>query len=185
MKKFTKLHASLVLLAIGLLVAVVLSSVMLVERNGPVSLFGGLRDYIDGRLKSIAHDHGTGGLIIRTRGEISQVQNVIRRIHTFGTRGKLLTLFAGESGDLAASIYTLAYRENPSSQYPSNGRWNEAQSLVDSWKNPYIFRIDQLRDTEGRIVTRVSIRSSGPNGVDEQGAGDDIAAEPLALSIDE
>ena len=44
----------------------------------------------------------------------------------------------------------------------------------DPWNNTFVYNVQILRQSDGTIDFSVTLRSVGPNGIDENGKGDDI-----------
>jgi type II secretion system (T2SS) protein G len=84
-----------------------------------------------------------------------------------------LALYESDQGNYPPSLATLSetrsargsvYFEFKASQKDGQGR------ILDPWSHPFIYRV--RRDEKGR--NRVLLYSTGPNGIDENGKGDDV-----------
>jgi len=68
--------------------------------------------------------------------------------------------------------------------------WDQRRELVDAWNRPFhiqlVYSDTHLGCTNiATLPAKVGVRiwSAGPNGEDEQGAGDDIAGEIVAIRL--
>ena len=65
--------------------------------------------------------------------------------------------------------------------------WDRRRELVDPWGHPFQFKLvtPQANGTCTNQMTEAGVRiwSMGPNGRDEQGQGDDITCQPVAIRL--
>jgi hypothetical protein len=54
-------------------------------------------------------------------------------------------------------------------------RLDAAGRILDHWKRPFVYRVHP--GTLGRPKARFELYSKGPNGIDENGQGDDVTAD--------
>ena len=91
----------------------------------------------------------------------------------------------------ARNLYELLSATNAGSYFLEHEKdWDQRRELVDSWGNPFhiqlIYPGADTHDTAyiGRATTvKVKIWSSGPNGLDELGAGDDIGCDLVCVRL--
>jgi hypothetical protein len=76
-----------------------------------------------------------------------------------------------------AGAYFLAHRQE----------WDRRQELTDPWGRPYHVQLtyppDPSVSPSPTLLATVKIWSSGPNGRDESGAGDDILSQPIPIRL--
>ncbi len=91
----------------------------------------------------------------------------------------------------ARNLYELLSATNAGSFFLEHEKdWDQRRELVDSWGNPFCIRlIYPGADTNGTDymaranLVHVKIWSAGPNGKDEQGAGDDISGDTVCVRL--
>jgi hypothetical protein len=59
--------------------------------------------------------------------------------------------------------------------------WRKAGRFVDSWGHNYHFLLDRHGSKEASSLGRLVVRSFGPDGIDQQGKGDDISSTGVEL----
>lgn len=62
---------------------------------------------------------------------------------------------------------------------PPATHWQESKELVDRWGNP----LNMAVQSNGEASFRIRIWSSGPNGKNESGTGDDITSDDLRVEV--
>lgn len=87
----------------------------------------------------------------------------------------------------ARDLYEMLSATNAGTYFLEHRKdWDQRQELVDPWGRPFHFQVLYPSGTtncrEAPIV-RVRIWSSGPNGQDEEGTGDDIICQTVALRL--
>jgi hypothetical protein len=141
-------------------------------------------------LKTGADDqsHGT----VRTRYDINSLQFLIRQ---YAGDYKELPADYGDDGIVkmnARGVFQKLARRSPHEEdyflaAPVGTRWVKFKSTVDRWGNDLNFRVaakkNSQQSNDTARVYSIAIWSNGPNGKNENGKGDDIAAEAFVVEL--
>ena len=59
--------------------------------------------------------------------------------------------------------------------------WERLHRFTDPWGHDYIFLLEPVTNSAGKMKHQLKVRSVGSNGVDENGKGDDITGRGIEL----
>jgi hypothetical protein len=122
--------------------------------------------------------------IVQTRMELNNIRSALYRL-SFQSPGLWSSNFSNLDSRALYDLVTMTNFEGRT--IPPHSGWDKSHDLVDTWGRP--FRVvawvapNNTNSPTSKIIENVRIWSLGPNGRDENGAGDDIAISPVQIQV--
>jgi hypothetical protein len=85
----------------------------------------------------------------------------------------------------ARRLYLLLTNADLGRTLPPQDTWDSRRQLLDVWGRPFLVAVSSARGSTNlsSLCLLLTLRSKGPNGLDENGSGDDIVGDTLRIAL--